>query len=85
MKTITIYTTPYCPYCTSAKHLLRRKNAHFTEVDVSANADKRRALVALAGGRTSVPQIFIGDVHVGGCDELYALEDQGKLDALLQR
>ena len=85
MQKITIYTTPFCPYCSSAKHLLRRKNAPFTEVDVSNNACARRALVALAGGKTSVPQIFIGDVHVGGCDELYALEDQGELDTLLTR
>jgi len=80
---IRIYTTPYCPYCTSAKLLLRRKNAPFTEIDVAGDPAARRRLAALSGGRTSVPQIFIGALHVGGCDELYALEDAGKLDALL--
>jgi glutaredoxin 3 len=83
MQKITIYTTPYCPYCTSAKFLLRRKNAPFTEINVAGDPAARRHLASLSGGRTSVPQIFIGELHVGGCDELYALEDTGKLDALL--
>jgi glutaredoxin 3 len=83
MQKITIYTTPYCPYCTSAKLLLRRKNAPFTEIDVAGDPGLRRQLVTLSGGRTSVPQIFIGTLHVGGCEELYALEEAGKLDALL--
>jgi glutaredoxin 3 len=83
MQKITIYTTHFCPYCTSAKLLLRRKNAPFTEIDVADDPALRRELVTLSGGRTSVPQIFIGALHVGGCEELYALEDAGKLDALL--
>jgi glutaredoxin 3 len=83
MQTITIYTTPFCPYCTSAKLLLQRKNAPFTEIDVADDPAVRRRLVTLSGGKTSVPQIFIGARHIGGCDELYALEDAGELDALL--
>jgi glutaredoxin 3 len=85
MNKITIYTTPYCPYCLSAKRLLGRKGVAFSEIDVSRDRHAREALRELAGGRTSVPQIFIGDVHVGGCDELYALEDQGLLDGLLAK
>jgi glutaredoxin 3 len=83
MTKVTIYTIPFCPYCTLAKQLLARKKAPFTEIDVSGDQHARRALIERAGGRTSVPQIFIGKVHVGGCDELYALNDRGKLDALL--
>jgi glutaredoxin 3 len=84
MRDVTIYTIPYCPYCTAAKHLLASKKAPFREIDVAGDAAARRALTDKAGGRTTLPQIFIGDMHVGGCDELYALEDQGRLDALLQ-
>jgi glutaredoxin 3 len=83
MKKITIYTTRFCPYCLSAKRLLARKGAAFAEIDVSGDRRARDALRELAGGRTSVPQIFIDEVHVGGCDELYALEEQGLLDGLL--
>ena len=80
---IEIYTTPYCPYCQWAKELLRRKQVKFTEIDVSGDRQKRAAMTQRANGRTTVPQIFIGPVHVGGCDDLYALEDAGKLDPLL--
>ena len=83
MPKITIYTTPYCPYCHRAKRLLAQKGAAFEEIDVSGDWDAREALVERAGGRTTVPQIWIGDTHVGGSDELYALERAGKLDALL--
>jgi glutaredoxin 3 len=83
MPDITIYTTPICPYCARAKSLLKRKNASFTEIDVSRDSVAREAMQARSGGRTSVPQIFIGSAHVGGCDDIYALESQGKLDALL--
>jgi glutaredoxin 3 len=83
MPEITIYTTPLCPYCAKAKGLLKRKNATYTEVDVSDDSALRGAMRARAGGRNSVPQIFIGSTHVGGCDDIYALESQGKLDALL--
>ena len=82
MPTITIYTTNYCPYCVRAKDLLKRKGAAYTEV--SAEDDTvREAMIHKAGGRRTVPQIFIGETHVGGCDELYALDKAGKLDAML--
>jgi glutaredoxin 3 len=80
---ITIYTTPLCPYCARAKGLLKRKNASFIEIDVSDDAALREAMRTRAGGRNSVPQIFIGATHVGGCDDIHALESQGKLDAML--
>jgi glutaredoxin 3 len=82
MTDVTIYTTPLCPYCQMAKGLLKKKNVSFTEVDVS-DGSKRAAMRSRAGGRNSVPQIFIGSTHVGGCDDLHALEAQGKLDRLL--
>lgn len=83
MPDITIYTTPLCPYCARAKGLLKRKNAGFTEIDVSGDESLRNAMRARAGGRNSVPQIFIGATHVGGCDDIYALDSQGKLDPML--
>jgi glutaredoxin 3 len=73
----------YCPYCDAAKDLLRRKNAAFEEVSVDGDAASQRAMAQRAGGRSTVPQIFIGERHVGGCDDLYGLESAGKLDALL--
>lgn len=83
MPNITIYTTPICPYCTRAKGLLKRKNAAFTEIDVSEDELQRETMRGRSGGRNSVPQIFIGSKHVGGCDDIHALDAQGKLDALL--
>jgi glutaredoxin 3 len=83
MTDVTIYTTPFCPYCSKAKGLLKRKNVAFKEVDVSDDSAVRETMKSRANGRTSVPQIFIGATHVGGCDDIYALEQQGKLDALL--
>jgi glutaredoxin 3 len=83
MNRIEIYTTRYCPYCTAAKKLLSRKGVAFTEIDVSRDAMRRKQMVARANGRVTVPQIFIGPTHVGGCDELYALDEAGQLDALL--
>ena len=83
MKSVKVYTTPYCPYCVRAKRLLERKGVAYQEVDVAAD-DEARAILAERTGRRTVPQIFIGDVHVGGSDDLHALEDQGKLDALLR-
>lgn len=80
---ITIYTTPTCPYCAAAKALLRNKQADFTEIDVSAPPELREEMMRRSGRRT-VPQIFIGSTHVGGYDDLAALDDAGKLDALLQ-
>jgi glutaredoxin 3 len=83
MTDVTIYTTPLCGYCARAKSLLTRKKIAFTEVDVSDDAAQRAAMTTRANGRTSVPQIFIGSTHVGGCDDIHALEQAGKLDALL--
>jgi glutaredoxin 3 len=85
MPPIEVYTTPYCPYCTSAKELLRRKGADFTEINVAGDRALRTKMVERAGGQMTVPQIFIGDTHVGGCDDLYALDDAGGLDPLLAR
>ena len=83
MSKIKIYTTPICPYCVRAKALLKKKGAPFEEVDVFMDADARAEMEDKANGRRSVPQIFIGEKHVGGCDDLYALESKGQLDPLL--
>ena len=83
MKTVRIYTTPICPYCARAKSLLTKKGADFEEVDVFMDAGARAEMEAQTGGARTVPQIFIGDTHVGGCDELYELDQDGKLDPLL--
>jgi glutaredoxin 3 len=83
MAPIDIYTIRYCPYCHDARELLSRKGVSFNEIDVSANRDKRKEMMARANGRSTFPQIFIGTTHVGGCDDLYALEEAGKLDLLL--
>ena len=83
MSKIDVYTTRYCPYCISAKALLNRKNVQFTEIDVSGDPAGRSAMIERANGRMTVPQIFIGEIHVGGSDELHELERAGKLDALL--
>ena len=84
MKPVEIYTTPLCGYCHAAKRLLTQKGVAFSEIDVSRDPALRSAMVQRAAGRRTVPQIFVGDTHVGGCDDLYALEGAGKLDALLQ-
>jgi glutaredoxin 3 len=83
MPHVEIYTTRSCPYCHSAKALLNRKGVAFTEIDVTADREGRRKMVERAGGRYTVPQIFIGTVHIGGSDDLHALDDAGKLDPLL--
>ena len=85
MNQIEIYTTRYCPYCHAAKGLLSHKGAEFTEIDVSGDAKRRSEMVTRANGRMTVPQIFIGSTHVGGYDDLSALERAGKLDPLLGR
>ena len=82
MADVVIYTTPICPYCVRAKSLLKQKGVTWTEIDVSRNDNERMALMARTKQRT-VPQIFINGQHVGGSDDLYALERAGKLDALL--
>jgi glutaredoxin 3 len=73
----------FCPYCHSAKRLLAKKGAEFTEIDVTMQPAKRDEMVKLAGGRRTVPQIFIGERHIGGSDDLHALDAKGELDALL--
>jgi glutaredoxin 3 len=83
MKTVRLYTTPFCPYCARAKSLLKKKGAEFVEIDIFMDDGAREEMQANSGGARTVPQIFIGDTHVGGCDELYALEKAGKLDPLL--
>lgn len=82
-KKITIYTAGHCCYCHMAKELLRKKGAAFDEVDLTGRTDLREELRAKSGGRSTVPQIWIGETHVGGCDDLMSLERAGKLDALL--
>jgi glutaredoxin 3 len=83
MPHIVIYTTPTCPYCIAAKRLLKEKLADFEEMSVEGDPAKRDKMAELAGGRRTVPQIFIDGRSIGGCDELYQLEREGKLDALL--
>ena len=83
MPPVTIYTTRFCPYCSEAKALLRRKDVAFEEIDVSGDRAGRAAMTERARGRTSVPQIFVGERHVGGCDDLFALDEAGQLDVLL--
>ena len=85
MATIEIYTSPYCGYCHRAKQLLSRKGAAFTEYDVMVDAAKRDEMMTRALGRHTVPQIFIDGRHIGGCDELHALDAQGGLDPLLAK
>ncbi len=83
MPTIEIYTQPFCPYCARAKNLLAKKGAAFREIDAPSGTPARAESERRSGGRTSVPQIFIGEQHVGGSDDLAALDRAGKLDALL--
>ncbi len=83
MPTITVYSTAYCPYCVRAKELLTRKGVAYTEINVEDDT-AREAMIAKAGGRRTVPQIFIGETHVGGFDDLNALDKAGKLDAMLK-
>jgi glutaredoxin 3 len=85
MTQIEIYTTRFCPYCLAAKRLLSRKGVTFTEIDVSGDPKGRSDMVTRANGRMTVPQIFIGSTHVGGYDDLSALDRAGKLDPLLDR
>ncbi|MCV2891335.1 glutaredoxin 3 [Ruegeria aquimaris] len=83
MKPVEIYTSPLCGYCHAAKRLLTQKGVEFTEINVLANPGRKPEMIERAGGRRTVPQIFIGGTHVGGCDDLFDLEDDGKLDPML--
>jgi glutaredoxin 3 len=83
MSDVTIYSSNYCPFCIRAKQLLDAKRVKYNEIRVDGQPRVRAEMTRLAGGKTSVPQIWIGDTHVGGCDELQALERSGKLDGML--
>jgi glutaredoxin 3 len=83
MARIVIYTTQFCPYCVQAKRLLMRKGVAFEEVDLSNDPEQRQMMIAKAGGRMTVPQIFVNDAWIGDCDGIHALDRAGKLDALL--
>ncbi|WBQ12630.1 glutaredoxin 3 [Hyphomonadaceae bacterium BL14] len=82
---VTIYTRPFCPYCVRAVDLLKKKNVGFEEIEAGFDPQKKAEMVERAGGARTFPQIFIGDVHVGGCDDMMALERKGALDALLAK
>ncbi|MGR3454518.1 glutaredoxin 3 [Pseudooceanicola sp.] len=83
MKPVDIYTTPICGFCHAAKRLLTQKGVAFNEIDVMTDAPRKQEMIQRANGGRTVPQIFVGDTHVGGCDDLYALEQAGRLDPLL--
>ena len=83
IKTIEIYTKATCPFCRQAKNLLMAKNVSYKEIDIVGNSQKRTKMVQRSGGKTSVPQIFVEGELIGGCEELYALEEKGKLDQVL--
>ena len=83
MTKVEIYTTDYCPYCVKAKALLKSKNVKFTEIEMKTD-QQRQDLVVKANGRKTVPQIFINNQHIGGCDDLYKLDQENKLDSLLK-
>lgn len=83
MQPVTIYTKPFCPFCVRALALLKEKGADVNEISAAFNRDMREEMIARSGGKRTYPQIFIGETHIGGCDELMALDRAGKLDALL--
>lgn len=83
MPRIVIYTIDWCPYCSAAKHLLTQKGARFEEINLTGQPTERAKLARKAGGLTTVPQIWIGETHVGGCDDLHDLDARGRLDPLL--
>lgn len=83
MKPVDIYTSPLCGFCHAAKRLLKQKGVSFNEVDIWSNPDRKPEMIQRANGGRTVPQIFVGDLHIGGCDDLYALDRAGKLDAML--
>jgi len=85
MAKVEIYTTPICPFCVFAKRLLKQKGVAYEEIDVGRDAQRRSEMVERAGGLMTVPQIFVGGAHVGGYDELHALDKDGKLDPLLAK
>ena len=85
MPHVVIYTKPSCPYCHRAKHLLQEKGIAFEDIDISADPARRSEMMTKSAGKTTVPQIFIDGRHIGGCDDIYALENEGRLDPLLRK
>lgn len=83
MTQVTIYTKPYCPFCVRAVSLLEKKGVPFTEIEAAFDPDKRSEMVERSGGRATFPQIFVGETHIGGCDDMMAMERAGELDQLL--
>jgi glutaredoxin 3 len=83
MPPVVIYTKPLCPYCSRAMSLLSKKNVKFEEIEAAWDPDKKKEMLAKSNGKSTYPQIFIGETHVGGCDDLMALESKGELDKLL--
>jgi glutaredoxin 3 len=83
MAHVTLYTRPFCPYCMAAVDLLEKKGADYTEIVANSDPEKRQEMLARSGGRATYPQIFVGDRHIGGCDDMMALERKGQLDPLL--
>ena len=83
MAKVEVYSGPFCPYCARAKALFEKKGVAFTEIDIWAVPEEKDKMLARSGGRQSIPQIFINDQHIGGCDDLYALDAKGGLDPLL--
>ncbi|MBV8448735.1 MAG: glutaredoxin 3 [Hyphomicrobiales bacterium] len=83
MRKVTIYTKAWCPYCRDAKALLERKGVEFLEIEIDKEPARRAEMLARSGGRGTVPQVFVGKTHLGGCDDLYALDEEGSLDRLL--
>ena len=83
MKKVVIYTTGICPFCLLAKRLFAEKDVAYREIDILMDSEARADMIEKSGGRTTVPQIFVDDFHVGGSDDLYALEEEGRLDDLL--
>ena len=83
MAKVTIYTRAFCPYCSRALQLLSRKGADFTEIDAGMDAEKRAEMISKSGGGRTYPQIFVGDIHIGGFDDMNALDKRGELDKLL--
>ncbi len=84
MANVILYTTGYCPYCTRARQLLENKGIEFIDFRIDQDPEKRKEMIAKSG-RNTVPQIFINNQHIGGCDDMYALESKGQLDKLLQK
>jgi len=84
MSKVTIYTKPFCPYCVRAVSLLEQKGVPYTEIEAAFDPDKRQEMIQRSGGRATFPQIFVGEQHIGGCDDMMALERTGRLDPLLK-